>query len=93
MLLPVKRGVPRHLENYEARSLLAATAPLYRDMVLAALTTGFRRGELLGLKWEDVNFGTSRIRLQRQLQSRREGQWLVGYGMASVRYSWWQEPS
>lgn len=74
VLLPVKRVAPKHLEIEEARSLLAATTPLYRDMVLTALTTGFRRGELLGLKWEDVNFGTSRIRLQRQLQNRREVQ-------------------
>ncbi|MGI9183639.1 MAG: tyrosine-type recombinase/integrase [Solirubrobacteraceae bacterium] len=38
-------------------------------MVLAALTTGFRRGELLGLRWEDIGWSERRIDLRGQLQS------------------------
>lgn len=34
---------------------------------LIAFTTGFRRGELLGLQWADVDFESSRITLSRQV--------------------------
>src|SRR5215218_7736495 len=49
LLAEVKTERPKHLEPEEARALLAATPDPYWDMVLAALATGFRRGELLGL--------------------------------------------
>lgn len=70
LLAEVKSDKPKHLEPTEARALLAATPDRYRDMILAALATGFRRGELLGLGWEDVDFGAGRIELRRQLQGR-----------------------
>lgn len=38
--------------------------------MLAALTTGFRRGELLGLRWEDIRWADKRIELRGQLQNR-----------------------
>ncbi len=63
---------PKYLEPAEARALLAATPERYRDMVLAALSTGFRRGELIGLRWEDISWGDGRIELRRQLQRRKE---------------------
>ena len=40
-------------------------------MVLCALTTGFRRNELLGLQWEWIDFGAMRIDLRGQLYWRR----------------------
>jgi integrase len=40
-------------------------------MVLTAVTTGFRRGELLGLRWEDIRWADRRIELRGQLQSRK----------------------
>jgi integrase len=39
-------------------------------MVLTVLTTGFRRGELLGLRWEDIRWADRRIDLRGQLQNR-----------------------
>jgi integrase len=39
-------------------------------MVLAGLTTGFRRGELLGVGWEDIRWADRRIDLRGQLQGR-----------------------
>lgn len=53
----------------EARALLAAAesdrlAALYR----LALTLGLRRGELLGLRWADVDLDAGRLRVARTLQ-------------------------
>jgi integrase len=68
---PVDDAPPKHLEPYEARALLAATQEgQAREMVLMALTTGFRRGELLGIRWEDLQWADRRIRLAGQLQGR-----------------------
>ena len=39
----------------------------YHYLWLIAFLTGFRRGELLGLKWADVNFDSCKIRLHRQV--------------------------
>jgi len=33
-----------------------------------AITTGLRRGELLGLRWDDLDFVTGKLQVQRQLQ-------------------------
>ncbi len=54
LLAEVNTEGPKHLEPTQARALLAATPEPHRDLVLAALSIGFRRGELLGLKWEDI---------------------------------------
>jgi integrase len=58
---------PKHLEPDEARALLAATEPEHYPMVFAALTTGLRRGELRGLKWQDLAWGQNRIAVRGQL--------------------------
>jgi integrase len=70
LLAEVKAEKPKHLEPTEAQALLAATPDEYRDLILAALSTGFRRGELLGLRWEDIRWADARIDLRRQLQRR-----------------------
>ena len=52
----------------EARVLLEAAqrvAPRFYPALLAAFHTGARRGELICLRWEDVNFETGRIHIRR----------------------------
>lgn len=40
----------------EETDILSLVAPGYREAIRFALLTGCRRGELLGLRWRDVNF-------------------------------------
>lgn len=39
----------------------------YEALYVLALATGMRRGELLGLKWQDINFTTGTLQIQRIL--------------------------
>jgi integrase len=71
--LQVKRPPPKHLETSEALRLLDVVPEQHVDMVLLALTTGFRRNELLGLQWEWIDFGAQRIDLRGQLFWQRVG--------------------
>ena len=39
----------------------------YYELFLLELTTGMRRGEILGLKWRDLNMQTGELRISRQV--------------------------
>lgn len=47
----------------ESEQLITHAEGTWRTMILVALRTGLRRGELLGLRWEDVDLGRGRIRV------------------------------
>jgi integrase len=73
----VPRKEMQTLEDYEVRRLIeAAESPQMEVMFWVAVTTGLRQGEILGLKWSDLNGETRRIHIQRQVQ-RRAGEGLV----------------
>jgi integrase len=38
----------------------------FRTMVLLAVLTGLRVGEILGLRWEDVDFASSQMRVSQR---------------------------
>jgi integrase len=42
-------------------------------LYVLAVTTGLRQGELLGLKWEDVDFEAGKISVQRTLSAAKNG--------------------
>ena len=49
------------------RFLIQAKYEGYFEMLLLELTTGMRRGELLALQWEDLNFDTGELHICRQV--------------------------
>ncbi len=63
------RGRVRFLSNDERNALLeacdlAADTPELKIIVLLAITTGSRRGEITGLTWCDVDFGRKTLTLR-----------------------------
>lgn len=63
----VPQGRKRRLEDGEEERLLAACdrgrTPLLKQLVVLAIETGMRRGELLGLRWEHVHFAKRIVHL------------------------------
>lgn len=49
------------------RMLIQAKEDGCFELLLLDLTTGLRRGELLGLKWDDINFVTNEMSIQREV--------------------------
>lgn len=56
-------GRLRFLEQEEIVKVLANCSKRLRPVVVLALNTGMRRGEILGLKWHDVDFKNNIITL------------------------------
>ena len=42
--------------------------PIWHDFFYTELTTGLRRGEILALRWDDLDFRTGTLRVERQVQ-------------------------
>jgi len=68
----------RALTNEQTGVLFAAArerGDRFRNLYIAAVRTGLRQGELLGLKWEDLNLDTSpaSVTLRRSLASKIGG--------------------
>ena len=66
---------PKYLDEKQAAILLEVleNEPMpYRTVVHLLLFTGMRRGELLGLKWSDVDFDNKILQVCRSLQYTKE---------------------
>lgn len=73
----VPRKEMKTLDDYQVLQLLqAAEGTRMRVLFRIAVTTGLRQGEILGLKWSDLDWQTGRLQIQRQVQ-RRKGEGLV----------------
>jgi integrase len=64
---------PDILTPEEIRAILGELSEPARTVTLLAAITGMRRGELFGLKWEDLDFGRRSIRIVRSLVDQVEG--------------------
>ena len=64
----VKREMQVLTPDEIQRFLIQARYDGLFELLLVALTTGMRRGEILGLQWDDINFRTGELHIQRQAQ-------------------------
>ena len=64
---------PEILAPLEIRCILGELSEPARTVTLLAAITGMRRGELFGLKWEDLDFERRTIRIVRSLVDQIEG--------------------
>lgn len=62
----------RYLDPDEVNALVEACGPNIRSMVIVAVHTGMRLGELLGLRWADVDRQAKRCTVSRQRARRAE---------------------
>lgn len=59
------RSRTRYLNQNEKERLLAVCPQYLRRIVLVALKTGMRQGEILNLKWSDIDSNSNRITLSK----------------------------
>jgi integrase len=75
------RSVPeeiRPLDREQTKTLLeAAQGDRFEALYALAVTTGLRQGELLGLRWDDLDLAQDPLRVKRTL-TRRKGHLLLG---------------
>ena len=55
-----------HIHEEIARLLIQAKEEGFYELILLGLATGMRRGELLGLKWDDINFTTGELSIKQE---------------------------
>lgn len=93
---------PDILTPKEFESIVNGLSEPSRTMVILAAVTGLRRGELIGLKWEDVDFENGKINIVRSLVDHVEGQPKTSTSrrpvpltpaLANVLVSWKQQTS
>lgn len=67
--LPPKRGRETQVLSRQElqRFLIQAKAEGMYELFLLELTTGMRRGELLALRWDDLDFTTGKLRIDKQV--------------------------
>lgn len=67
-LPPIKGREMQVLTHEEIqRFLIQAKAEGMYELFLLDLTTGMRRGELLALRWDDLDFATGKLRIDKQV--------------------------
>jgi integrase len=65
----VVRKEMKVLNDTQVRNLLlAAQSTPYYALLYIAVSTGLRQGEILGLKWSDLDWSARRLQVQRQVQ-------------------------
>ena len=57
----IAKGRVRYLQPTELRALVEAAPDWLRALIILAVFTGMRRGEILGLRWLDLDIRSRRI--------------------------------
>ncbi|HEY6244751.1 MAG TPA: site-specific integrase [Pyrinomonadaceae bacterium] len=87
-----ERKRERILSRDEERVLLAACADHLRPIVIAAIDTGMRRGEIFSLRWRDVDFEHGLINIQAfNTKTMRERQVSLTARLASELQTLWEQ--
>jgi integrase len=68
-------------EDQARQFIIASTGTRFGTLFYMALMTGMREGELLGLKWEDVDWTKGQLHIRRQLQQLKSN----GYKLVSPK--------
>ena len=70
-----ERGRERetYLTSAEARALVKAASSMFRPLLVTALSTGARRGELLALRWKDIDFVRNEIVIRPETEKTGRG--------------------
>lgn len=68
-----RRHVPVILDAFELQRLFNQLGVRERAMIMIEALTGIRRSELMGLKWRDVDFISSRIEITRSVVDQAVG--------------------
>jgi integrase len=72
-LPPAPRRAAKAMSLEQVGALLRLSlTPWWRAFITAAVMTGLRPGELLGLRWEDVDLKARVLRVRQTLQQRRD---------------------
>lgn len=83
------RGRVRFLSEEERKALLDAcrnsTCPYLYPVVVLALSTGMRKGEIMTLRWQDVDFSRGLISLHETKNGERRAVPLVGHALEELR--------
>jgi integrase len=66
-------GRKLYLRADQARALIAAASEAFRPLVTFALLTGCRRGEILSLRWRDVDLDKARVEVRAENSKTGEG--------------------
>lgn len=75
---PSKKKVALTIDE-QRKFLIAAAGQSYENQYRFMLQTGLRTGELVGLKWEDVDFEKRIVNIVRTMEYRyKVGEWRVG---------------
>ena len=75
------------LTQSEVRKFLAASDERWRPLLLMAISTGMRQGELLGLKWGDIDWLAKQVHVRRQFTSGRFAELKTKYSRRRVGLS------
>ncbi|QSQ11911.1 tyrosine-type recombinase/integrase [Myxococcus landrumensis] len=72
-LLRTKKPAFDFLSFEEAEHLIMAAEPEWRPLLLVALKTGLRQGELIGLQWSDLDLRRCKLNVRRAIWRGKSG--------------------
>lgn len=94
------KKIPKFLTREEIIKLLDNASPYLRPLVILAINTGLRHGELLNLRWEDVDWdrGTVKIAISSNYKPKNRKERIMGlneeaYKVLRFLHDYWIHPS